>query len=47
MAALNSDVVWDHQNKWYTEKVAKEVEKRSASKKLFIDKKYKCDNIRK
>jgi hypothetical protein len=45
--ALNSDSIWEHQNKWFTEKEAKVQEKQNAAKKLFFDRKEKCDNIRK
>jgi hypothetical protein len=46
MVALNGDAVWEHQNKWYNERKAKDDEKRDASRKLFNEKKMKCDNIR-
>jgi hypothetical protein len=39
MVALNGDDIWEHQNKWYNEKKAKEDEKRVASRKLFYEKK--------
>lgn len=49
MVALNGDTVWEHpQKKWHDEKTAKERSKRNnTAKRLFQEKKVRCDNIRK
>jgi hypothetical protein len=47
MVALHGDSVWEHQNKWSSEKEAKGMTKKNAAKRLFLAKKDKCDEIRK
>jgi serine/threonine protein phosphatase PrpC len=35
MVALNSDGIWDHQQKWFCERDMKEKEKQAATKQAF------------
>jgi hypothetical protein len=47
MIGLHNNDVWEHQQKWHASKQSIEEEKKNARKKVFLEKKKKCDEIRK